>query len=220
LKTKDFFNYLLKEWGIESQNPIYLKAIQHKSIDPSYNNERLELLGDTVLEMVVTDELFHTLTEENEGRISQVRARIVSRKTLNAIGDKIGLRSYIQCVDQLRDNIDLSGNVFEAMCGAVYLDQPYEKVKECLIDILKTYADWKGLCKDYKNPKTLIHEWAQRQKLDLDFKLITQSIKGGKQNFKIALVIDGKEIIVKDGFNKRQLESELAEDYMKNHAMK
>jgi len=215
LKTKEFFNYLSKQWGVESQNPLYLKAIQHKSIDPKYNNERLELLGDTVLEMVVTDELFHTLTEENEGRISQMRARIISRKTLNAVGNEIGLRSYIQCVDQLKDNVDLSGNVFEAMAGAIYLDQPYEKVKRCLIKILKTYADWNGLCKDYKNPKTLIHEWAQRHKLLLDFKLLGQSIHQGKQNFEIALVVDGQQVLVKKGFNKRQLESELAEAYMK-----
>jgi ribonuclease-3 len=220
LKNKIFFKYLSDVWGISSQSSIYLKAFKHKSLNPDIHNERLELLGDTVLDLVVTDALFKSLIAENEGNLSQIRAKIVSRKTLNYIGDKLGLREFLECHSSIKNNSDISGNVFEAMVGAIYLDQKWDFTKEKVLSMLKSNLDWESLTKNFKNDKALLYEWAQSNSYDISFNLLEQSLKNNKQFFNVVLMINGDPVSSRKGYNKKTLEAELAYEFVSDNGLR
>ncbi len=220
MKNKSFFKYLSEVWGINNQSPIYLKAFKHKSLDSDYHNERLELLGDAVLDLIVTDYLFRSQKEENEGNLSQIRAKIVSRKTLNSLGDKLGLREFLECHSSIRNNPDISGNVFEALVGAIYLDQKWDVTREKVLSVLKSNLDWETITKNFKNDKALLYEWAQLKSYNISFKLLGQSSKNNKQVFNVALIINGDIISSKKGYNKKDLEAELALDFVSDNGLR
>lgn len=138
----------------------------------SINYERLEFLGDAMLGFVIAEYLFDQSPSEKEGYLTQMRAKIVSRKHLNEIGNDLKLVQFIDA--QLKKNVSLSnhiaGDLFEALVGAVYEDQGFDKTKEFIHRIvIEPYVDIKKLEKRITSYKSHILEWAQKNKVRLEF---------------------------------------------------
>ena len=157
--------------GYQFKNKLFLKeALTHKSNDENFNNERLEFLGDSVISLVVSEELLLKGTNLNEGFLSIYRSKIVSRSNLSDIGAKLNLDKFLLASSALKNNQNLTnsviGNTFEAVLGAVFLDAGYKKAKEIILSLLN--IDFFSLAEEeQKDPKTRLQEFLQSSKEDL-----------------------------------------------------
>lgn len=168
---------------------IYQLAFRHKSRADAENNgfvksnERLEYLGDAVLGSAVADFLFKKFPYKDEGFLTEMRSRIVSRTNLNMLSRKLGLHQLVQVSrdTNVHTSSSVMGDAFEAFVGALYLDRGYEFAKNIIIrQIIQTHLDIDELLLRDVNFKSKIIEWAQKEKMDLDFKLIAEEDHGRK----------------------------------------
>ena len=141
LLNKDFIFFLKNKFGVRPINQrLYLEAITHssyKNIENSkYDNERLEFLGDAFISLAVANYLFKVYPEENEGYLTQLRAKIVSRESLNKIGEDIGLQNFILYQKSSNNYKSLVGNTFEALYGAILIDIGLEKAQKSIEEFI------------------------------------------------------------------------------------
>ena len=199
---------------------LYKLALIHKSAsvvvgNQSINNERLEFLGDAVIETVTSDYLFIEYPEYDEGRLTQLRSKIVSRASLNNIAKKIGLDTHIICnhsVSAAQKHI--FGDAFEAMIGAIYLDQGYNFVNRLLINnIYSTYLSLEQVDEIETDFKSRLIEWGQKNHHQVLFR--THSVgKGagvGVYAFRSVVLIDNLEVGHGMGESKKEAEQAAAQ---------
>jgi len=134
------------------------------------NNERLEFLGDAVLETVVTDILYHRFPRKKEGFLTILRSRIVQRKTLNRLGMQIGLNRLAKSAGFSKP-FNIYGNTLEALIGAVYLDRGYEYAYKFVSAILKKHVNIGKISNEESNYKVKLQEWAQKNKMHFRYEL-------------------------------------------------
>ncbi len=182
---------------------IYRLAFRHKSAASSLNNgfkhsnERLEYLGDAVLGSVIADFLFKKFPFKDEGFLTEMRARIVSRNHLNLLSRKLGLDKLIEASKE--NNVTTSsilGDAFEAFVGALYLDKGYRFTQKIIISqIIQNHVDIEALLQTEINFKSKVIEWAQKEKRSVEFELI-EEIENGRigKLYVVSLLIDGKPI--------------------------
>ena len=161
---------------------FYQQALVHKSTSlrstegRPLNNERLEFLGDAILDAVVGDVVFRHFPGKREGFLTNTRAKIVQRETLNKLAVEIGLDKLVKY--SLRPSSHNSyryGNAFEAFIGAIYLDQGYERCKRFIEKkIFKYYIDLDKMSRKEMNFKSRLIEWSQKNKMKVSFELIEQ----------------------------------------------
>ena len=181
---------------------IYKLALRHKSATKKkvnglkINNERLEYLGDAILGAVVADYLFRQFPYKNEGFLTEMRSKIVSRNSLNKLSLKLGLEKLILSdADPNYRPKSAGGDAFEAMIGAIYLDKGYYFAKRTIINrILNLHFDLEDLIDTEISYKSRIIEWAQKEKKDLSFKVVEEIGEKQDKQFKVALIVD-EEII-------------------------
>ncbi|MDE6857246.1 MAG: ribonuclease III, partial [Alistipes sp.] len=157
---------------------LYKLALIHKSASlvledgNQINNERLEFLGDAVIEAVTSDYLFIEFPDRQEGFMTQLRSKIVSRQSLNEIARRIGLDTHI--ISHSNGNITqkhIYGDAFEAMMGAIYLDQGYEFVNRLLINnVYYRYLDLEDLSQEETDVKSRLIEWCQKHRYTIEFR--------------------------------------------------
>ncbi len=149
---RELLDYLKSEFSIKTKNPtLYSQAFQHKSVAILNNkgfklsNERLEFLGDAVISSIVAEYIYDCYPNKSEGFLTQIRARIVSRESLNRLGKKINLEQHIKYkTGKNNSHNSLIGNVFESLIGAIYLDKGYGLTRDILIKtILNKHIDLK-----------------------------------------------------------------------------
>lgn len=177
---------------------LYQLAFTHKSTTSNntkfkISNERLEYLGDAVLELAVADFLFHTYPTQQEGFLTEMRSRIVSRASLNKLSQKLGFDSFIKCA-QNNDSTgykSLGGNTFEALMGAVYLDKGFNFAKKVIINrIIRVHIDLDQLQQTDVNFKSKLLEWGQKNKKHVDFRMIETNFEGHRKLFHVQIYID------------------------------
>jgi len=183
---------------------LYKQAFRHKSASVTHknglkiNNERQEYLGDAILSSIVADYLFKRFPMRDEGFLTEMRSKIVSRSSLNKLAHKMGLIKFIK-ISAADAHLMKSagGNAFEAFIGAMYLDKGYEFTKKVVVKrILNYYFDLEELMNTEISYKSKVIEWAQKEKVNLQFAVVEQqNIKGQKQ-FQVALLIN-KEPVAK-----------------------
>lgn len=152
---------------------VYQRAFKHKSIFEGLNenNERLEFLGDSVLDAIVADFLFKHYKSHNEGFLTKMRAKIVSRKTLNQLAIKMGIHKLVKAqVEQETHQTSLAGNALEALIGSIYLDRGYEFTEKVVQDrILEKFIDLNDLEQLDFDPKSKLIERSQKERFKLVF---------------------------------------------------
>ncbi|WP_298063493.1 ribonuclease III [uncultured Rikenella sp.] len=177
---KPYYTLLKRIFGIVPENvELYKLALVHRSASVTVgdgrtvNNERLEFLGDAVIEAVVSELLFIAYPDANEGFLSKLRSRMVSRETLNRVALELGLDEAIvahpSSLVASRNNI--YGDALEALIGALYLDRGYETANRVLIDgIFSEYVDMEALEQTEKDFKSRVIEWGQKHHRTVEFR--------------------------------------------------
>ncbi len=199
---------------------IFKLAFSHKSTqsDKVYamqNNERLEFLGDAVLGTIVAEYLFKKYPNGDEGFLTKMRSKIVKRKSLNKIGDNMGLDSMLLEFNNMRLSRSMLGNAVEALGGAVYLEKGYERTKLFVIQrVLRKYVDVHELETFDDNYKSQLLEWCQKNGQTVSYKLISRYKHEKRDRFKVAVEINGKRVATADDFNKKSAEQTASEKAM------
>lgn len=194
---------------------LYKLALIHKSAsvvleDGSHiNNERLEYLGDAVIESVTSEYLFIEFPDKNEGFLTQLRSKMVSRQTLNEVAKRIGLDDYV--ITHSSNNISqkhIYGDAFEAMMGAIYLDQGYEFVNRLLINhIFVKYIKVDNLLEEETDFKSRLIEWCQKNHHSIQFQTANDKTYSSAHPFFYSKVlIDGIEVGYGAGDSKKEAE--------------
>lgn len=197
-RDKDLFKAIKNIFGYKPKNIfLYKLAFTHSSISEGKkkimeNNERLEYLGDAILGAVVADFLFKIFPTKSEGFLTEMRAKIVSRNSLNKLSQKLGIEKLIQ--SQFEPTISrnsINGDAFEAFIGALYLDKGYKFTKKVIINrIIKCHFDVEELANKEFNFKSRLLEWTQKEHKTLEFKLKEEIANGINKIYLVDVLID------------------------------
>lgn len=172
---------------------LYQQAFRHKSSNKikegvTDSNERLEYLGDAVLGTVVAEYLFKKYPLKDEGFLTKVRSRIVSRENLASVSKKMGLERLIEKSQTRFGNKSMGGDAFEALIGAIYLDIGFNKTKKFIVDrILRTLVDIETLEEKDTDYKSQMIEWSQRNKRKIEFKLVLEEGRSHDKTYHIEI---------------------------------
>ena len=191
---------------------LYEQALTHKSAAKqdkqghTIDNERLEYLGDAVLDTVLADFLFKKFPYENEGFLTQMRSKVVNRKQLSILSKSIDLDKLVK-IGKTNRNIHSSiyGNAFEAFIGAIYLDKGYDKTSKYIIDdILKHHIDINKLKNTESNYKSVLLELTQKENQLISFRTVENPNR--ENTFISSVILDGKEYEQAMGRSKKEAE--------------
>jgi ribonuclease-3 len=192
------------------------EALTHKSSKKAFSNERLEFLGDAVLDLIIGEYLYHKFTELNEGDLSKLRASLVSEKGFEALAKKLDLGSYLY-ISMAEENNNgrykpsLLANAFEALIGCIYLESGLDIARDIVLKILNkvhSKIDLNSLSKDYK---TTLQELTQAKFGSIPTYSIVKTV-GPDHNkvFTVEVCIDDKTIDQAEGKSKKEAQQKVA----------
>ena len=192
---------------------VHKSAVHDSSTGFKESNERLEFLGDAILGSIVAKYLFDKFPGKDEGFLTKMRSKIVSRQSLNALAIKIGLNNLIIArLDKNSKTESIYGNAFEALIGAVYLDKGLEECETFLLKkVIEPYISLDKLENEETNFKSRIIEWAQKEKQDLAFEIIQEYGDGRGKEFEAVIILDGKQTTTGREKSKKGAEQKAAE---------
>ncbi|MCS6966992.1 MAG: ribonuclease III [Cytophagales bacterium] len=201
---------------------IYQLALIHCSVAREMrdgyreSNERLEYLGDAILGAVVAEYLFKKYPYKDEGFLTEIRSRIVSRDSLNALARKIGLDKLV-IYDAKRSKSSpqsfkyIYGDAMEAFVGAVFLDKGFRFCRRFIVEkLLDHHFDMDEIVETDTNYKSRLIEWAQRNNRTVRFELLSERQQGAYKQFKVQVLVNNQEIARGSGYSKKQAEQDAA----------
>ena len=195
---------------------LIIEALTHKSDKKPYNNERLEFLGDAVLDLIVGEYLFTKFPHSDEGILSKIRASLVNEDGFTLLARKLDLGSYIYLSlaeenNNGRDKPSLLSNAFEAVIGAVYLEAGLGTAKEIaikLLEICHPKIDLDTLSKDYK---TALQELTQATHgVTPQYEMLGSSGPDHRKEFEIAVILNGTTVAKAKGKSKKEAQQKAA----------
>jgi ribonuclease-3 len=216
--TKDeaFFVELKKLLGFSPKDlQYYNKAFIHRSvkkIDKTsgliINYERLEFLGDAMLSAVIASYLFQEVPTGDEGYLTQMRSKVVSREHLNELGRDLNLIRFVKSnISKSKFGENIHGNIFEALIGAIYLDKGYNYCKKFIHKrVIKPYVDVPKLEGKITSYKSLFIEWCQKQKKDFVFDVYEDTGNDPVKHFSVKLLLEGKVVAKGRATSKKKAE--------------
>jgi ribonuclease-3 len=214
----ELIGFILKKFGYRPKELKYFfKAITHKSFrnqEIEFSNERLEFLGDAVLDSVVADYLFVKFEDEDEGYLTRIKSKIVNRKTLSDIGEAMNIRDILRYNQARSINLNtLEGNAFEAILGAIYLDGGYDSVKKSVQNyVFRNYVNINRLLEEEIYFKSKLFIWCQKKKLQLSFDVLKEVNTGSGWVYEVEVEINGKRYGRGKGSAKKLAEQESAKE--------
>lgn len=221
-KDKELYSSLYDIMGFYPHKlEIYKVALAHKSADyrnkegNRLNNERLEFLGDAILEAAVSDIVFHHFKQKKEGFLTSTRSKLVQRNTLNNLAAEIGLDQLIKSTAKTSThNSYLGGNAFEALIGAIYLDRGYAYCKWFISRrILGRLIDIDGVAHKEVNFKSRLLEWSQKNRIQAEFQLDdTIHESGNSPQFTSKILIEGILTGEGVGYSKKESQQKAAKE--------
>ena len=212
--------YLIRTFGIKSRNgALYLEALRHKSIAKDVglpDNERLEFLGDAVLDLIVAEYLYENFPDRAEGSLTQMKSRIVSRKTLGDLSLTIGLDEVVHFVDGRYVNKQtICGNALESIIGAMYFDMGYTKTKVRIHRLLTSHLDLRKLVLEDQDYKSQLLVWSQKHKHQLSFELVHTEDLGHEKLYRFQIICNDSPLAMGDGKSKKKAEQLAAKNALK-----
>lgn len=214
--------------GLKIKNPsVFFKALRHKSTlteakyEKTDSYERLEFLGDAVLDLVVTEIIFDAFPNKNEGFLTKLRAKIVKGESLADYSRKLGFNKILEYGERTRSSeIQMSksimADVFEAVVGAIYSEFGYEKASEFIRTTVSTYVDFKEIVNSLDNNKSLLLEFTQAHKMTIPYyRVIDEFGPGHDKTFEIEVLIDDQSYGIAIGKSKKQAEQRAAKKALK-----
>ncbi|MEJ7691411.1 ribonuclease III [Daejeonella sp.] len=201
---------------------LYRMAFRHRSVavelknGTKNSNERLEFLGDAILGAVIAELLFKMYPYKDEGFLTEMRSKIVSRSNLNQLAKRLGLDELIEFDTRILSYSNkqgsLLGDTFEAMIGAIYLDKDYNFTRDFLITrIIKPHIDIHTLELTETNFKSKLIEWCQRHGKDISFEVVPNAEGENVKLFTVQITVDGENSGIGRDYNKKNAEKLAAE---------
>lgn len=218
-KDKEPYLCFYKILGFYPRNiEVYKQALLHKSSSVKskgrlINNERLEFLGDAILDAVVADIVYKKFEGKREGFLTNTRSKIVQRETLNNVAVKIGLDKLIKfTTKQSSHNSYMCGNAFEALIGAIYLDRGYDACKIFMEErIINQYLNLDKISRKEVNFKSKLIEWSQKNKFEIEFCLVGQTVDESQNPiFETQVLVENITAGSGKGYSKKESQQEAA----------
>lgn len=203
---------------------FYELALIHKSASGRFssknkvNNERLEFLGDAILDSIVAEHLYQQFPDQDEGFLTQLRSKIVNRDTLKRISIKMGIAGMLITRASKDDYNALYGDALEAMIGAIYLDRGYKKTKKFIIErIINYHLNLEKLCTTEVDFKSRIIEWGQKNKKEINFNCQEQQNESDNTTIFVSyLIVLDKIIGTGSGKSKKEAEQNAAKQALQS----
>ena len=201
----DFFLGITNILGFKPKNlKIFKKAFLHRSANKKdkkgipMNYERLEFLGDAMLGTIISRHLYNEVPEGDEGYLTKMRSKIVSREHLNELGKDLNLIKFVESrIPKTHFGDNIHGNVFEALVGAIYLDRGYKYCEKFIHErVIVPYVDIEQLEGKVISYKSLIIEWCQKQKKTFDYNVYEDTGNDVLKHFAVKLSI-GNIVVAK-----------------------
>ncbi len=195
---------------------LIIEALTHKSYKQPYDNERLEFLGDAVLDLVVGEYLFRKFQNFDEGKLSKIRASLVNEIGFDKLARALNLGDYILLSNAEdnnggREKSSLLSNAFEAIMGAVYLEAGLKKVQEITIKLIEENHKEISLDSLFRDFKTTLQELTQaRFGVTPEYKVVASRGPDHKKEFEVAVYIEDKEYAQAVGKSKKIAQQEAA----------
>lgn len=213
-KDKELFSSLHAIMGFYPRNIEYYKlALMHKSVarrnakGRPLNNERLEFLGDAILDAVVGDIVYRHFEGKREGFLTNTRSKLVQRDTLNRLAQEMGINELIlSSAHSSSHNSYMGGNAFEALVGAIYLDRGYNSCMRFMQKrILSQIINIDKVAYKEVNFKSKLIEWSQKNRVNLEFALVSQTKEDNSSPvFVYRAVIEGLDAGTGKGYSKKE----------------
>lgn len=211
--------FVLQQFGYKLQHISYFnQALTHKSAlneqQQHLANERLEFLGDSILDAIVASFIYEKYPDIDEGQLTKIKSRIVNRKSLSTIGEKMGIRKHLIYSQARSINLSgLEGNAFEALIGAIYLDGGFEKTQKVLTNtVFRKHLNLNALLEEELDFKSTLFIWCQRKKLNLEFILTNEAFIDGKMIYEMSVHINRNAYGKGKGSSKKEAEQAAAKE--------
>jgi ribonuclease-3 len=212
--------------GFEIDDPsLFLRALRHRSTlaNDQYSShdsyERLEFLGDAVLDLIAAEVLFEKFPTANEGFLTKSRAKLVKGETLAKFSIKLGIEDLLELgerSDQVSISKSILADVFESIIAAIYITKGYANAFMFVSEVFEKQVDFKKLVNQVDNFKSALLEYTQAEKMSLpSYKVVSESGPGHDKVFEIMVVVDGKELGTGQGRSKKSAEQEAAKVALK-----
>lgn len=211
----DFFLGVKKILGFKPKDiEIYKKAFLHRSVNKRdeegnpMNYERLEFLGDAMLGTIISKHLYNEVPEGDEGYLTKMRSKVVSRKHLNELGKDLELLHFVESrIPKSHFGENIHGNVFEALVGAIYLDKGYTYCEKFIKErVIEPYVDIEQLEGRVISYKSLVIEWCQKQKKSFNYDVYEDTGKDELKHFAVKLTIGEKMLAKARATSKKKAE--------------
>ncbi len=211
----DFFLGITNILGFKPKKiSIYKKAFLHRSANIKdkqgnpMNYERLEFLGDAMLGTIISKHLYNEVPGGDEGYLTKMRSKIVSRKHLNELGKDLNLLHFVESrIPKSHFGDNIHGNVFEALVGAIYLDRGYKYCEQFIeARVIEPYVDIEQLEGKVISYKSLLIEWCQKQKKDFRYNVYEDTGNDPLKHFAVKFSIDGKVLAKARATSKKKAE--------------
>lgn len=211
---------------------LFMRALRHRSIvdNDQYESfetyERLEFLGDAVLDLIITEILFEIYPRENEGYLTKLRAKIVRGDTLFELSKQLKLNEYLEVGERAAgQGIELSksvlSDVFEALVAAIYISGGYKSAFNFVRQTVDKYLNFDEVVNHIDNHKSILMEFAQAEKWELPiYKIVSETGPGHDKTFTVAAFVNGKQLGEGRGKSKKKAEQKAAKDALQNLGVK
>ncbi len=215
--NKEIQAFVKRAFGYKpADTSVYEQALRHSSaatrIRPGLknSNERLEFLGDAILDSIVAHYLYNKYPLLPEGELTKMKSKVVRRENLNMVGNTLKIHELLHLnLGKQEMHHSIVGNALEAIIGALYLEKGYSTTREIVLKLLKQH----GLdtrVHDDLDYKSKLHEWSQKHKKTIDFKVLNHKNEGGSSYYKVELMIDNVGAGTGDGSSKKIAEQRAA----------
>ena len=222
-KDKKLNDFIKNVFGYYPGNILLYKlALCHRSASTEeikglrINNERLEYLGDAILSAIVADYLFKKFPGKDEGFLTEMRSRIVSRDNLNKLSEKLGMHKFIKAsaANMYRS---IKGDAFEAFIGATFLDRGFNFTKKVIVNrIIKYHIDIDEIEANNYNYKSKLIEWTQHEKKQIEFVVIDEIGNGFNKQYIVDVLINNIRSGTGRDYSIKKAEQNAAEKALEN----
>jgi len=211
----NFFLQLRKILGFNPKaKSLYSKAFTHRSMNikdkkgNTFNYERLEFVGDAMLSSVIAAYLFEQVPHGDEGYLTKMRSKVVSREHLNELGKDLGLIDLVKSrIPKSNFGDNIHGNLFEALVGAIYLDRGYNFCEKFIYRrVINPYVDIETLEGKVISYKSLLIEWCQKEKNTFDYNVYEDTGNDELKHFSVKLSINDKVVSKARATSKKKAE--------------
>lgn len=195
---------------------LYRQALRHSSAvaedRPDLpDNERLEFLGDAILDSIIGDMLFTRYPDKGEGFLTRMRSKLVSRSQLNSLAKLIAIERVMESNVARTQESSVPGNALEALIGALFIDKGFDRTRKVVVKLLLTHVDLEEVAREDKDGKSRLLEWGQKRRRKVEFVVREEGGGGRGKTYVAEVLIDGAVRGTGRGASKKVAEQDAAQ---------